>query len=231
MTTQAAKRRTFLEILELPPAPRTGRGRLVAAAVWLFYKHGFGAVGIDQVIYEAGVTKSTFYKHFESKVDLMVAAVDSRDAWEKEAWGPSVRRFARSDDPREQLLAAFDVIDVWFNDPDFHGCMFVTAALEFPNPTDPVHEAAARHRRRMYEERRGLALATGADAATATKFTDCYTALLEGALAIRQADGRHDAARTIRPAVESLIDAWLPGRREAAATSSPAGRRRAAARG
>ena len=43
------------------------RDRLVAAAVELFYRNGYGAVGIDRVIAHAGVTKTTFYKHFEGK--------------------------------------------------------------------------------------------------------------------------------------------------------------------
>ena len=41
-----------------------------------------------------------------------------------------------------------DVMDLWFNDPDFRGCMFVNAAAEFPNPHDPVHQAAAAYKRR-----------------------------------------------------------------------------------
>ena len=66
--------------------PDRGRGRLVATAVELFYRHGFNAVGLDRVIEEAGVTKTTFYKHFQGKSDLMVAAVEMRDAWELGAW-------------------------------------------------------------------------------------------------------------------------------------------------
>src|SRR4051794_41881306 len=70
--------KTATELLGLPDPPKTGRERLLAAAVNLFYRNGFGAIGIDQVIAAAGVTKTTFYKHFESKDDLMVAAVQRR---------------------------------------------------------------------------------------------------------------------------------------------------------
>src|SRR4029434_7742940 len=109
--------------------PRTGRERLVAAAVDLFYRNGFGAVGIDRVIEAAGVTKTTFYKHFEGKDDLMVAAVRRRDEWESEAWARAVREIA-GDDPAAQLLAFVDVMDRWFNAPDFLGCMFLNTANE-----------------------------------------------------------------------------------------------------
>src|SRR6478672_2767382 len=136
-----AIKKSVTELLGLPDPPRTGRERLVAAAIELFYRQGFGAVGIDRVISAAGVTKTTFYKHFESKDDLMV---------------------------------------VWFNDPDFHGCMFMNTAAEFPNPHDPVHQAAAAHRRRSRDHWRDLAKAAGAARCAAETFADCFAALVEG---------------------------------------------------
>src|SRR3954469_20302171 len=96
------------ELLGLPDGPKTGRDRLLSAAVNLFYRRGFGAVGIDQVIAAAGVTKTTFYKHFESKDDLMVAAVRQKDEWESQAWGRAIQKLA-GDDPVARLLAMFDV--------------------------------------------------------------------------------------------------------------------------
>jgi AcrR family transcriptional regulator len=203
-----ARAKSASELLGVPEVARTGRERLVAAAVELFYRRGFGAVGVDAVIAAAGVTKTTFYKHFEGKDDLMVAAVRRRDEWESAAWGRAVRKLA-GDDPAGQLLAMFDVMDVWFNDPDFHGCMFTNAAAEFPNPNDPVHRAAADYKRRARDHWRNLAKMAGADAAAAETFADCYSALVEGALVLRQTQGRNDAARVVRPAVEGLIRAYL----------------------
>ena len=197
------------ELFGLPDAPRTGRERLIAAAIELFYRHGFGAVGIDQIIAAAGVTKSTFYTHFEGKDDLMVAAVRRRDEWESDAWDRAVRKIA-GDDPVRQLLGAWDVLDLWFNEPDFIGCMFINTAGEFPNPHDPVHQAAAAHKRRTRDQFRDLIVAAGADPADAEGIADCYTALFEGALILRQTHGRNDAARVVRPAAEQLLRAHLP---------------------
>src|SRR3954447_14946057 len=133
-----ARAKSVTELLGLPDPPRTGRERLIAAAVELFYRHGFGAVGIDQVIAAAGVTKTTFYKHFEGKDDLMVAAVERRDEWESAAWDRAVRKIAGEPPyPKKQFLAMIDVMDTWFNDPEFKGCIFTNAAAEFPNPHDP----------------------------------------------------------------------------------------------
>ena len=197
-------------VIRPPGRARTGRERLVATAVELFYRHGFGAVGIDRVIATAGVTKTTFYKHFEGKDDLMVAAVERRDEWESRAWDRAMRERA-GNDPARQFLAMLDVMDVWFNAPDFRGCMFMNTAAEFPNPHDPVHRAAAAHKRRVRDHRLDLARAAGADAAAAETFADCFTALVEGALVLRQTQGRHDAARAVRPAAELLINAYFPG--------------------
>ena len=101
-----------------PYAPKNAREKLLHVAIDLFYKHGFHAVGLDRVIAEVGVTKTTFYKHFESKDDLLEAAIRQRDEWEMHAWTAAVDKLA-GDNPRQKLLAFFDVLDVWFNSPDF----------------------------------------------------------------------------------------------------------------
>src|SRR4051794_29522140 len=221
-----APAKSATQLLGVPDPPRTGRERLVAAAIELFYRHGFGAVGIDRVIAAAGVTKTTFYKHFESKDDLMVTAVRRRDEWESLAWGRAVRRLAGDGNPAGQLLAFFDVLDLWFNDPEFHGCMFMNTAAEFPNPHDPVHQAAVAHKRRLRDGWRDLAGAAGADADEAATFVDCFTALVEGALILRQTHGRNDAARVVRPAVEQLILTYLPSVPDTAAGPAAKPRRR-----
>ncbi len=200
-------KKSAAELFGLPPAPTTGRERLVAIAIELFYRQGFSAVGIDQILDAAGVTKSTFYKHFESKDDLMVAAVQRRDEWESAAWMRAVRAVA-GDDPAKQLLAFFDVMDQWFNDPDFGGCMFISAASEFPNPNDPVHRAAADYKRRSRDHFRNQAKDAGAT--DPEIFADLYTMIVEGALILRQTHGRNDAAKLARAAAEQLMKSHLP---------------------
>lgn len=101
-------------------------------------------------------------------------------------------------------------MDRWFNDPDFHGCMYLNTAVEFPNPHDPVHQAAAAHQCRMRDHWRDVARAGGAVSAAAETVADCFTALVQGALVMRQTLARDDAARVVRPAVEQLLHAYLP---------------------
>jgi AcrR family transcriptional regulator len=207
------RNKPFAELLGLPEMPKAGRDRLVATAVELFYRNGFAAVGVDRVIAAAGVTKTTFYKHFESKDDLMVAAVKRRDEWESAAWDRLIRKIA-GDDPVKRLLALLDVMDLWFNDPDYGGCMFVNTAIEFPNPNDPVHQAAAEYKKKVRNHWRDLARSAGADPAAAETFADCYAALVEGAMILRQTQARNDAARAVRPAIEQLVAAYIPADRK-----------------
>lgn len=201
-----SKGKSVHELFGRPPAPRTGRDRIVAAGIELFYRHGFQTIGLDRVLEHADVTKTAFYKHFDTKDELMLECVRTRDRWEREAWERAVRRIG-GEDPRDCLLAFFDVLDRWFNDPDFHGCIFVNAATEFSDPRDPIHRAAAAHKLSNHEFFRGLAAEAGAEDPDA--FADHFTVLVEGTLALRHVYGRDDAARTIRPAVRALLEREL----------------------
>ena len=121
----------------------TGRERFIQIAAELFLTDGFGPVGLDQVIDAAGVTKTTFYKHFESKDDLILAVIEAKHIEEMESMAEYLRLNART--PREQILAFFDAIDLWLADNDFRGCIFLNAATEFPHESDPIHKAAIHH--------------------------------------------------------------------------------------
>jgi AcrR family transcriptional regulator len=201
--------RTAAELLGVPPPPTSGRERIVYTAIELFYRHGFHAIGLDRIIAETGVTKTTFYKHFESKDDLVVEAITKRHEWEMQAWTRAIQKIA-GDDPRRQLLAVFDVLDEWFNAPDYGGCIFLNAAAEFADPREPAHKAAALHKRQNRDAWRDTAKRAGATEAQAETFADRYTALVEGTLIMRHVHSRNDAARIMRPMVESLVTEFLP---------------------
>jgi hypothetical protein len=49
-----SKHKPVVELFGLPDPPKTGRARLVHAAIELFYSHGFQTVGVDQIIAAAG---------------------------------------------------------------------------------------------------------------------------------------------------------------------------------
>src|SRR5262245_60786846 len=49
----------------------SARGRLLSAATRLFCKNGINATGVDAIIHEAGTAKTTLYKLFGSKTNLV----------------------------------------------------------------------------------------------------------------------------------------------------------------
>ncbi|GMV24548.1 MAG: TetR family transcriptional regulator [Phycisphaerae bacterium] len=201
--------RSVADLLGVPPPPATGRDRIISAGIELFYRYGFATVGLDAVIERAGVTKTTFYKHFESKDELVEECVKSRDEWESAAWTAAARKLG-GDSPRGQLLAYFDVLDAWFNDPEFRGCVFINAATEFADRRHPVHRAAAEHKRRTREEFRRLATLAGAEDPAA--LADELTILLEGTLVLRHVHDRDDAALVARVAAERVLSEHLDRR-------------------
>jgi AcrR family transcriptional regulator len=53
------------------------RERLVVAAVDLFTEQGYDATTVAQIVDRAGVTKSTFFRYFPDKRDLLVAGQET----------------------------------------------------------------------------------------------------------------------------------------------------------
>src|SRR5690606_30926253 len=96
------------------------RDRLVRAAHDLFYQEGFHAVGLDRVLEEVGVTKTTFYNHFASKDELILAALNWHDDWWRNSFAEMLQRHG-GDRPRDQLLAIPDALDELFSGEGYNG--------------------------------------------------------------------------------------------------------------
>lgn len=135
------------------------REKLIEAAGNLFYRHGFQAVALDTVLEAVGITKTAFYKHFDSKDDLILAVLEERDKRDV-AEAIAVMR-AQGNDPRRQIVALFDQLAEWFNEPDFRGCLFMNAAAEFRSVNDPIHRAAQAHTEHLAAEVRLRVAAAG----------------------------------------------------------------------
>jgi len=132
------------ELFSREPEPTTTRDKILFKAIDLFYTHGIHAVGLDQIIRDVGVTRTTFYNHFESKDDLAAECVARKHAWEFEILTRQVQE--RADyDPKAMLLGMFDLLDEMFMHPDYIGCIYLNACAEFPAENDPVHIAGAQH--------------------------------------------------------------------------------------
>src|SRR5712675_846471 len=105
----------------------TTRQRLVESAIRRFYRDGFRSVGIDQVLADVGISKTAFYKHFESKEDLMLAALEMQNCWLQNTFRSMIQERGGST-PVGQLRAVLDVVEHIIQSDDFQGCIFVNVA-------------------------------------------------------------------------------------------------------
>lgn len=134
------------------------RARILAAAEELFYANGIRATSADRIIDEVGITKVTFYRHFPSKSELVVAYLEKQAAAERE-WLTGVRR---AGDAAGSLGALAASIGAASCRPGFRGCAFINAAAEFADPADPVRVAVDAHRAWMLAQFAELAADAGA---------------------------------------------------------------------
>ena len=112
------------------------------AAYKLFNQRGIRAIGVDSIIARAGVAKATFYHHFPSKDDLVIAFLQRREQlWTREWFEAEVNR--RGATPQARLLAIFDVFDEWFQRDDFEGCPFLRTLFETFEAYQPQENTVA----------------------------------------------------------------------------------------
>src|SRR4051812_22222521 len=57
---------------------REARDDLLAAALRVFARRGYGQAGVDEIADAAGYSKGALYWHFSSKEDLLLALIEER---------------------------------------------------------------------------------------------------------------------------------------------------------
>jgi AcrR family transcriptional regulator len=128
-----------------PPASTVPmRERIVEAATVLFYAQGLRAVSAEKIIDQVGITKVTFYRHFPTKDDLIVAYLERRAKWERDAIADA--RQSAGDVPDVFRIIA-QAIGAESCSPGFRGCPFINAAAEYADPEHPVRRVVDAHRR------------------------------------------------------------------------------------
>lgn len=125
----------------------TKRDELVQKALQAFYRNGFHATGMDMLVAETGISKTSMYKHFRTKEDLILAVLRLRDERFRNWLYRRMEELA--DTPRGQLLAMFDALEEWFGEPGYRGCMFIKASSEYQDGGHPIHKQSADHKRML----------------------------------------------------------------------------------
>ena len=185
------------------PTKTPTRQRLIEAAGKRFYRDGFRNVGVDQILADVGISKTAFYKHFQCKEDLMLAALEDHDRWFQEVFRDLVRDHG-GESPLGQLHAVMDVVDMVVKSDDFQGCIFVNAAMEFPLPHEPAHQAAAASKRAIEDIVCELAVAAGAR--EPRRLAEELCLIMEGAYVTRHVSGNPATVEIARRVARQVIE-------------------------
>jgi len=178
------------------------REHLINTAESLFNRLGYHAAGIDHVIEKAGIAKTTLYRHFRSKEELIVVVLRRIDEKFRADMRQAVDRLAQ--EPTQKILATFDFLEDWFQNSSFYGCPFMGAAGEYGERSSPVFQEAVMHKRLMmayFEE-----LARAAQLEDPESVAVEINLLQEGAIAVSHITGESSPARKAKAVAARLIE-------------------------
>jgi AcrR family transcriptional regulator len=188
--------------LSKPSFSPSARERILATATELFLREGYRAVGIDRIIELAGVAKTSLYRNFASKDELIAAYLERAD---QEFWHWFEDAIADAPSPQAKLIALFDATEKLATSPQCLGCTFQVAAGEFPEPEHPAHRVAVAHKLKVLQRLRELADEAGADDPTA--LAEQLMLIMDGAWAAARMLGPDNQAATAGAAARTLLNA------------------------
>lgn len=108
----------------------TAKDAIVRTAARLFYRQGYSNTGINQIIEEAGITKSTLYQQFRSKEDLLIYYLQETGNTTLKTLTEAA---ASAETPVEKITAVFDYLEELAIQPEFYGCHFLNIIFEMPD--------------------------------------------------------------------------------------------------
>lgn len=116
--------------------------RILTTAQDLFYRNGYRATGINEIIKKSGVAKATFYAHFPSKESLAYAYVRSMNELEN---ANTLAGLEKYNGPYARLIGLLKYLTTWSHERDFRGCAYLNISSEIPDPGNPVRLESVAH--------------------------------------------------------------------------------------
>ena len=182
-------------------APSSKRQEIVDQAYRLFYDGGFHATGVDAVMADTGISKRTLYKYFPSKEHLIEAVLEK---YAGDVDGMLFRpALARSDDPRGQIRAIFDVRREAMDGNGYLGCLAAKAAGEYARKHDGITTTGVRAS--VYIEGRFVDLCEKAGMADAAMRGRQINLLFQGAIQTSQVRGTTETFDAAKSALELFL--------------------------
>jgi AcrR family transcriptional regulator len=167
-----------------------------------FYEGGFHATGIDTMMAESGISKRTLYKYFSSKEELIEAVLDYyTDGIVHELFDPVS---ALSNDPRQQILAFFDIRKAMIDKAPTRGCLGIKASQEYVGKHEGI---AARGKGAAFDvEQRFVDMCERAHFASPAELGRQINVLFQGALLLSQVFGNSSPFVSARAAAKILVE-------------------------
>ncbi len=181
------------------------RQRILRTARELFYREGVRAIGVDRIVAESGVAKTSLYRWFPSKDDLITAFLEAEEAASWAWWDGNAER--TKDSPREQLRLQLSSIEKHITHPQYRGCAFDNVCTEFADEHHPARAVA----RRFKEEtvRRLVELARALGSRNPEVLGSQLALLVDGAYGSAQVLGKNGPAGQLIAAADALVDVNL----------------------
>jgi AcrR family transcriptional regulator len=200
-------KRNPAEAVEGRAAGKLARDKVFAVAADLFYRKGIHAVGVEEIVREAGVAKISLYRNFASKDDLVVAYLEDRSSVFLCGWDEAFDQYR--DDPRAQLRAIMTYIAERTTGDGYRGCPFINFCAEFPDASHPGRRVAQATMEALRE--RFLRLAEALRAPEPRRLADGFLLLVEGAYGISQTlgGGADGVGHAVVWASEMLVEAQV----------------------
>lgn len=182
------------------------RARVLDAAETLFYERGIQAVSMDQIRAASGVSLKRLYQCFPSKNDLVESYLRRWD----ERWRVELAEYVgqHAAEPRAAVLAVFDWLSGWFDEPGFRGCAFINSLGELGAISPGVAEVARQHKRAVRDYLAGLVGDLRVPAAVT--LVDQLAMLVDGAAVNAAFTGDPSAAHHAKQVAEILLAVWRP---------------------
>ena len=182
------------------------RDRLFSAAIKLFYRNGIRAVSVDAIAAEAGTTKVTFYRVFESKDDLIVKVLEEQSKSFWEWWDAVVAE--HPGEPRKQIETLIERFQSEIvGDQACRGCAVANAAVEITEDDHPARAVIKKHKTEIAQRLRDLCRAMGARQPDV--LGDALSLLYSGAFSQRLSFGDGEqvsAISAVTAAAAALLD-------------------------
>jgi AcrR family transcriptional regulator len=179
------------------------RDRILETASELFYRRGVRAVGVDLVVEKSGVAKTSLYRHFGTKDDLIAAFLKREDLDFWSTWDRVSQQ--HPNDALAELDAHFEWIGERVGRENYRGCPQINTAAEFPEADHPARKVAEAHMREM--RRRLQTIAEGLAVAAPHRLAGQLAVLINGSFVSMRLFEPGEATGLLQDAARAMIAA------------------------